>query len=147
MFDFIKTIPKPWKHAIILGIDLALVPVSLLGAFLIQVGVELHEQALLHGFLLAVAIIPVAGLVSVRLGLPYIQFKAYEIRAVLRTGILALLTGVAAVALNNILGFRFQSEIFVTFLFVFFTLSVAARLIGLNVLLWIYKKGRTRRQV
>lgn len=91
--------------------------------------------------------IGVAAIVSVGLGIPSIRLNAYESYAILRTGVFATSVAmlIAAISIITLSGVPFS--VFVVFAFLFFGLSVSVRVIGLQFLLWVYRRGQEQTRV
>ncbi len=147
MHDFVRDLPRPWKRRLLLGHDVVLAPISLLLAF------GLREEALwpidpaLPSWPYFLFLTALAGVTSTVLGLPGIRLIAYEARAMMRTGALALVLVVCGALTNAWLGSGLSTALFVSFGFLYFGLSVVSRIIGLNLLLWIYRQGTERTRV
>jgi len=147
MYAYIKKLPRKRKKAIVLGVDLSLIVISLFLAFCLQSNslwpaVEISESWVFFPLLVASG-----GIISISLGIPAIKLNAYESRAVLKTGIFASFLALTGSSVNGLAGVVMPHAIFVIFGSIFFSLSVASRLAGLRVLLWIYRQGQTRTRV
>ena len=133
------------KRLILLAVDVALVPVALLIAFALQQN-GLPGAPGQHWALLPVVMLLAALLVLVT-GTHRIQLKAYEARAIMLTGVQALLLGTATALLDDMAGLATPLPAFINFTLVYFLLSVATRAGMLQVLLWVYRKGSRQTRV
>ncbi len=147
MYNLVKTLPRFWKRTIVLCVDLSLVPFSLYLAFSLQLNTLWPGAAMADSWALFPLVTGLAAVISISLGIPSIKLNAFETRAVLRTaGFAALLTTITA-ATSRLAGTGIPSATIIVFGFLFFTLSVASRLAGLRVILWIYRRGSNRTRV
>ena len=140
MLGFVKSLSRRAKQAILLSLDMALVPVSLSLTIYLLTG-ELMPVSWLQDHWAALALLVLAsGFMSVLLGLPRIQLKSYEISAMGRSAMLAL--GLAALmgTLNGVMEAPGPTSAPVTFAMVFLVLSALCRLLLLQFLLSVYRK-------
>lgn len=96
MYTFVKTLSRRRKRAILLGVDMVFAPFSLFLAVCLQQNTLWPSALLVEFWTLFPLITILAGVISVSLGIPNIQLKTYETRAILKTGgfaaLLALIT-------------------------------------------------------
>ncbi len=147
MLNLISSLSRTQKSLIFLSIDLCLVPLALLLAIAVQTlpdpaMVTLDKTLPVLPWLLAL----VAGL-AVGLGLPMVQLKAYERRAVALTALLAAGGAVALASLSRLAGLGLPPLTHVLFGLGYFLLLVAVRAILLQILLEVYRRARPRRRV
>jgi len=147
MYHFIRNLPRRWKRLILLSADILLAPLCLWIAIALQVETLWPEAMLAANWQLLVVTAALAGGLSSGLGIHRIKLNAYETRAVLKTGLLALLLMLAAAGFGGASGSGLSLAGFIIFGFLYFSLSVAAHLIGLQILLWIYRQGQNRTRV
>jgi len=130
----------------LLVVDVALIPVSLLGALALQGMPEMHVTV--GGHLLPMLLLmAIGGMLSSVLGLPQVQLKSYESHAIALTGVHALLLGLAAAVLDDMAGFATPLANFINFALVYFLLAVSARMGMLQLLLSIYRRGQDQSRV
>ncbi len=145
MYAFVLSLSRLQKQLILLGVDLGLIPVSLLLATFIATG---SVPALADIWPFLTILIAAGAAASHGLDLPRIQLKAYEHRAALRTiayaalvGAVCGLTGPAFLVSGSV------GPVVVSFTMVLIVLSVASRLAMHGLLLEIYRRGTVRRRV
>ena len=147
MHSFITTMSRKAKQLILLAVDVCLVPFAILTAFLLQAN-GLQEVVPRGGTWLALPfLMAVAGLLSITIGIHRIQLKAYESHAVALTGVHAVLLGLAAAILGDIAGYGMPLAATINFMLVYFLMSVATRVLMLQILLRIYRQGRAQCRV
>lgn len=131
------------KRLILLIIDVALVPVALLIAFALQ-GTSMPYAS---GGTMLPLLMGLSALLVLVTGIHRIQLKAYESRAIMMTGAHALLLGLTSAILDDMAGYGTPPATFINFVLVYFLLSVATRVVMLQVLLWIYRRGTPQTRV
>src|SRR5690606_23449670 len=142
MLKLITSLSRGHKTVIILMLDLLLLPLAMLFAFMVQSlprsGLEVMADVLpVLPWLLG----PVAGL-ALWLGLPKIQLKAYERRAVGLTAILAGGAGLWLVGLLRLIDPDLPIGTSVIFALCYFLSMVAARVILLQLVMKVYRRAR-----
>ncbi|WP_425054004.1 polysaccharide biosynthesis protein [Psychromarinibacter sp. S121] len=130
-----------------LGVDLVLVPAALfLTLGLQQQGAtasgELARAAPMLGLLMVLGTV-----LSLLMGIPKIQLKAYDLSGIGRTAVFAMAMAMAAGGLGSAAGLGYASGVYIVFGLVFFLLSAASRMILLQILWAIYRGDRPRRRV
>lgn len=147
MYRFVNTLSRNVKRYILLTVDVFLVPVALfLGLALQQSGFP-NLDVFAGRWLSLPLLMGLSGLVSTAMGINKIQLKAYETRAIGMTGAHAVLLGLATAVLDDLAGFGTPVATFINFALVYFLLSVAARVIMLQILLAIYRNGQEQCRV
>jgi FlaA1/EpsC-like NDP-sugar epimerase len=141
MYDFVNWLSRSQKQAIILVLDVVLVPIALVATALLLFGSRLSPDWMLDNWFVIVALMAACTLLSVTLRLPRIQMKSYEITAMGRSAILAAGLGLLLVLLNGRPGTILPTTGPVIFGAMFLLLSAAARLVLLQALLRIYRDG------
>jgi len=147
MYTAFKRLAPQWKRFIFIVVDLVLIVVALFFSFSLLENILLPIRAATENWALFLLLTGVAIPVSTGLGIPGIKLNAYEIRAVFRTGLFAMIITAVGATVTRIIGDDFASPVFVVFGFLFFGLSVASRLVGLQWLLYIYSKSPDRARV
>ena len=147
IFDLIPALPRKAKQAVIVAVDVCLVPLALIAAVALQYN-EVPSLARLAGY---GAIIPllmlVAWLMEVALGVHRVQLKAYEARSMRLS--LAHSTAVAAAAavLDDLARLGTPFAAFILLGLIHFGLAVLMRFVLLQVLLAIYRRGQEQTRV
>jgi len=147
MRKFFEGLPRTWKRFILLSVDLVFVPVALLVAFCLEFKSMWPGDDLVAVWQIFPTTIGVAAIVSVGLGIPSIRLNAYESYAILRTGVFATSVAMLIAAISIITRSGVPFSVFVVFAFLFFGLSVSVRVIGLQFLLWVYRRGQEQTRV
>ncbi len=146
LLTFIKTMSRPQKQVTMLGVDLMLVPVALLFTLGLQdqgpVLAEFHRAGPVVGLLMILG-----AALSLVLGIPKIQLKAYDLSGIGRTALFSIGMAMAAFVLGAFAGLPYGVGIYIVFGLVFFLLSAASRMILLQVLWAIYRSDQPRRRV
>ena len=147
LLRFVSRLPRRAKQAIIVSLDVTLVPVALLTSH------ALLENALPSGMLLAqnwmaiTILMAVAGLLCTAMGIHKVQLKAYESRAFAMTAVHALLVGAVALLLNQLSGFGNPVSDAIVFAFIYLGLCAGSRMLLLQVLRWIYRSSKNNMRV
>lgn len=147
MYRFVSTMPREAKRRILLIVDVVLLPLALLAAFALQTNAAPAGDSLLGHWAALPLLMSVGALVALVLGIPKVQLKAYESRAIGLTAMHAVIMAVVAALLNALSGFATQIAVFINFALVYFLMSVATRMIMLQVLLGIYRSGQDQCRV
>ncbi|UTH46256.1 polysaccharide biosynthesis protein [Loktanella salsilacus] len=146
MYRWVSSLSRRYKRAMLLVIDVLLIPGALLGAMLLQGSFDLVGTILGHWLALPLLMV-IGGLLSSVLGLPLIQLKSYESHAIALTGVHAVLLGLSAAVLDDMAGFGTPLAGFINFTLVYFLISVATRMGMLQLLLGIYRRGQDQSRV
>ena len=147
LFLILQRLTRSQKASIVLSLDLLLLPLALLFAFALQPQPESALQ-LLGQMLptLPYVLVSVAAL-SMWLGLPQIQLKAYERHAVGQTVLVASCATLVEAVFCLIFGPDLAFGTHVVFGICYFLFMVAARAVLYQVVLAIYRRVRPCRQV
>lgn len=129
------------KKAILLVLDLLLVPLAALAAVALQVSAA-PLQFLADNLVIVPVLTGAALVLSTALGLRRVRLKDYQIGAVLRTGILACLIGLCSTLFAVLGGFPARGALHVTFALAYFALYAGSRLVLLQVLLKVYRRSK-----
>lgn len=147
LFHTLQRLTRKQKSAIVLFLDLALVPLALLFTFSVQAlpqpPLVLLGQSLIT---LPYLMLAIAGL-SLWLGLPQVQLKSYERHAVGQTVIVAAFAMLAETVLCVLFGPAVPSGTHVVFGISYFLFMVAVRATLYQMVLAIYRRARPGRQV
>jgi FlaA1/EpsC-like NDP-sugar epimerase len=147
---FATTLDRRSKYAILLALDIILVPISLiLSGYLYGNGLVNQVIAKPEPFFLPALGLAVAGAaVSAVFGLPRIKLNAYENSGIQRTAVSAVvLGGLSYVWMAMLIEQAPQARIVVLFTLVMVVLSVAARISLRSLLLKMYQSGSDRQRV
>ncbi len=143
----IKSLTRTQKQAVMLGVDLTLVPLALLFTLMVQ---RQGESA----FAELAGIWPVVGLLMVMaaafstiLGIPNMRLNSYDMSSTGKTGLFAGMLALAGLALGRTAGLGYGAGIYVVFGIVFFLFSVSSRVVMLQMLLTLYRREQPRRRV
>ncbi|KPQ07496.1 MAG: putative nucleoside-diphosphate sugar epimerase [Rhodobacteraceae bacterium HLUCCA12] len=140
MLNHVKSLSRPTKQAILLGLDMALVPVALgLTAYLLTGNPPGAAWITDHWSTLVILIVG-SSVMSTLLGLPRIQLKSYEISAMGRSAMLAAALAVVMVTFDRTLDAPSIVGAAVVFAMMYLVLSALTRLFLLQILLYIYRK-------
>ena len=142
MLEFVKALSRPQKQAILLAVDLVLVPLALALALMMQFS-SLTPFAGLEGIWLVTAVLVLlTAALAAALGIHKIQLKSYEIWALGKTALLALALGVTFAVLAYLAGLDLPMGSYAVFAVVFLTLSAGTRMLMLQLLLVIYRRDQ-----
>ena len=147
MLQFVKSMTRREKQAVLLGIDLTLVPLALVFTLAVQ-GQSPHSFARLLDIGPVVGLILVlAAALSTILGIPNIRLNAYDMSGVGKTALFAALLALATYALGTISQLGYPVGVYVVFGLAFFLFSAASRVMMLQVLLSMYRRDIPRCRV
>lgn len=146
ILNLIKTMSRPQKQVIMLGVDLVLVPAALLFTLGLQEQGPVLAELLRAGPVVGLLMVLGAAL-SLVLGIPKIQLKAYDLSGIGRTAVFAGLLAFSAFVLGRTAGLGYAAGIYIVFGLVFFLLSAACRMIMLQILWALYRSALPRRRV
>ncbi len=147
MLDIIKSLTRGQKQAILLGVDLALVPLALLFTFSIQFADSSAMDRLLQSGPVLGMIMVLAAALSIVLGIHNTRLGAYDISGTGKTAIFAGLLALASFTLGRIAGLGYGGAVYVVFGLLFFLLSTATRVVMLQALLTLYRRETPRCRV
>lgn len=147
MLAFVKSLPRSAKQAVLLCLDMALVPVSISLTIFLLSGDFMSLGWLKDHWIAMTLLVAAAAGISVLLGLPRIQLKSYEVSAMGRSAVLALVLAGLIFVLNNTLETPGPSSAPLTFAMVYLMLSALCRLMLLQLLLHIYRRDVTGTRV
>lgn len=147
LFSVIDRLSRRQKQAALLAVDMVLAPVAMLLSAMVVYHLLPVAAAAARVSPLLMAGFVVAGLASMMLGMPQVQLKSYESRAILRTGVLALLVGGGTALLAAPSGADHPPSWLILFGLIYFLLLVAARVLLLHLLVWALRLGVPQRRV
>ena len=147
MLRLINSLQRKTKQMVVLCIDIGLVPAALVVAFALQMnGFPPFESGTLDWLALPLLML-IAGLLSATMGIHRIQLKSYESRAIGMTAAHATIMGIATATLDDLANYGTAFATFIIFSLVYFLLAVGLRMILLQVLLAMYRRGNTQYRV
>jgi FlaA1/EpsC-like NDP-sugar epimerase len=147
MYRFVKGLNRAQKRAILLVIDLCLVPVALVTAFALQLNGMPPGRLLAQVWPIFPLLLGAAAMISVALGIPRIKLNAYESRAIAKTAAFAAILALMGAAVNGVAANGVPGAVFIVFGVIFFLLSAGSRLLLLQLVLLIYRQGHPRTRV
>ena len=147
MYRFVSSLSRNAKRYILLSIDVLLVPIALATAFALQQNGLPSVESFLRNWLALPLLMMIAALLVLVTGIHRIQLKAYESRAIALTGVHALLLGLSTAIMDDMAGYGTPLATFINFVLVYFLMSVATRVVMLQILLWIYRRGKKHSRV
>jgi len=147
MLNLIRSLTRAQKGYVFLAIDLALIPAALLFTYTVQVLPLSAVQTLLQTLPVLPYLLAAAALLSVWLGLPTIQLKAFEGYAVRLTAILSAALAVVAALLSGFAGLNQPPGTHVIFGISYFMLVVTSRALLYRVVTDIYRRAQPRCRV
>ena len=95
MLRFLTRLSRPVKQAIIVGVDLLMIPVAIFAAFSLQMNGLPPLEGLVRHWPAIPLLMLIGGLLAVVMGIHKIQLKAFENRAIGMSAIHALTMGLA----------------------------------------------------
>ena len=147
MLKLISSLSRSQRGYVFLGIDLALIPVTLLFTFSVQVLPSSALETLRASLPILPYLLLIAAALAKWLGLPNIQLKAYERFAIGLTALYALGLAAALAGLSWIAGLGLPAGTHVIFGLCYFLFVVATRMVLLQVVTAMYRYAEPRRRV
>lgn len=147
MLSIVVRMPRRAKQAMIVILDVLLVPLALALALALQMNAARGLSALARHWEAIPLLMMIAALLSIVMGIHRVQLKAYEIRSVGMTAIHAILIGLSTAILDGLASYGTPMATFINFALVYFLLTVTARIALLQVLLTVYRQGRDQVRV
>jgi FlaA1/EpsC-like NDP-sugar epimerase len=147
LYRLVISLSRFQKQLVFLSLDMAIVPVALVFAILLNDGADLSWQLAWSIMPLVLSLLGVAAITSSALGLPRIKLNAYESRSIMRTAVFAAIAGFAGLVFNHWMGRHLQPETFVIFTMIFLIMAVSWRVVLRHFLIKIYLRGSDRMRV
>ncbi len=147
MLRRLTTLPRQAKQAVIISVDVLLVPVALVAALALQQNGLSGMRGLATHWPAVPLLMLVAALLGIVMGTHRIQLKAYENWAIALTAIHAAMLAMVIAALDELAGYGTSFSTFINFALVYFLMVYAARVLMLHLLLQIYRQGREQVRV
>jgi FlaA1/EpsC-like NDP-sugar epimerase len=127
--------------------DLALIPLALIFTYLLQSLPRPAAEMMLQSLPVLPYLLLVGLIVSMWLGLPYVQLRAYERHAVWLTGILSLILAVTLAGLTLLAGPALPLGTFVMFGLGYLFCAVVTRVVLYQVVTVLYRRDEPRCRV
>jgi FlaA1/EpsC-like NDP-sugar epimerase len=147
MLIFLTQLPRQTKQAIIVAIDICLIPVAIFAAFALQMNGMPPLDGLLRNWQAVPLMMMIGTLLALVMGIHKIQLKSYENHAIGMSAVHAILMGLAIAVLDDLAQFGTPLATFITFSLVYFVMVYVTRLVLLQVLLGIYRRGNEQVRV
>ena len=147
MYRLVSRLPRTTKRQILLAVDVALVPLALLAALSLQQNGLPEIDGMARNWLALPLLMGISGLLSVVLSIHKIQLKAYESHAIGLTAIHAVLLGLATAVMDDLAGLSTPLATFINFALVYFLMVITMRMVMLQFLLVIYRRGQDQCRV
>jgi FlaA1/EpsC-like NDP-sugar epimerase len=142
MYNMASTLARSTKRRILLFIDIILVPPALMTAMALQNDDGLAFANMAEHWLAVPLLMGFSALLTVVLGLHRVQLKAFENHAIGLTALHAILLGLAAAVMDDLAGYGTSFATFINFALLYFFMSTGMRMLMLQVLLMIYRRGQ-----
>ncbi len=147
MLTAVTQLGRRAKHAILLGVDLLIVPLAYLFTLAVQQGGQTPDLDHWQGVMLVALLVLITAAVSSFLDIPRIRLKSYDINGVARIAAMAGLVALANAALHIVAGTGMGAGTFIVFGIVFFLFSAASKFAMLELLVAIYRSQKPRCRV
>lgn len=147
MLDLIRSLDRPTKRKILVGIDVASALIALVLTWLVVLGRlpggEDGRLALAFG---AVAALGTAGMVMA-LGLHRVKLNTYDTKGVAESGVVAMAVSMLAAVFNLLVGRPLPDQAFIVFGMSDAVLTIGLRVALKSYVVWLYERGRKRKRV
>ena len=147
MLNLISSLTRKQKVWVFLAIDLVLIPVALLFTYSVQALPAPAMTTLFQTLPILPYLMALAAALSMWLGLPHIQLKAYEGHAIGLTAILAGALALAAALMSAFAGLGLPSGTYVIFGIGYFMALVTCRVLLYQVVTAVYRRALPRCRV
>ncbi len=147
MLNIIRALTKRQKVYVLLALDLALIPLALMATYALQALPRPALDTMLMTLPQLPYLLMAGAAISLWLGLPTIQLKAYESHAVGLTAILSVLLAGTSALLSLVSGLPLPPGTHVIFGILYFLSVVAVRAVLYQVLTALYRRASPRCRV
>ena len=147
MLNLVKNMTRSQKQAVLLCVDLLLVPLALLFTLAVQAQNADPAAHMLRIWPVVGLLMVLAAALSTILRIPNTRLNAYDMSGVGKTAVFAFLLALAAFALGRTSGLDFSAGVYVVFGIVFFLFSAGSRVVMLHLVLNLYRREQPRRRV
>jgi FlaA1/EpsC-like NDP-sugar epimerase len=147
MLTALTELSRPIKQAILIAIDICLIPPAILAAFALQMNGMPPLDGLVANWQAIPLTMMIGTLLALVMGNHKVQLKAFETRAIGMTAAHAILMGLAIAVLDGLARFGTPLATFITFSLVYFVMVYLTRMLLLQILLGIYRRGNEQVRV
>jgi FlaA1/EpsC-like NDP-sugar epimerase len=147
MLNFINTLTRKQKGYVLLSIDVALIPITLLFTFTVQSLPTPAIQTLTQSLPSLPSLVAIAIGLSFWLGLPHIRLNAYERSAIRLTALLAVGVTLASALLAQFMGPTLPPGTYVIFGLSYFLFCVVSRTMLYQMVTALYRRAEPRCRV
>jgi FlaA1/EpsC-like NDP-sugar epimerase len=147
MYEFLESLPRAVKFAVLLSVDALLTPVCLYLAFALRYGTSTPMEALSQSTLMFPLLLALGIMTAIFLGLPKISVSSYELRGVYKSGAFAIAMTFLAIGLSYLLKFDTPRSVPLIFGVLLFLGSAGARVLAHAILQFSYDRCNTRKPV
>jgi FlaA1/EpsC-like NDP-sugar epimerase len=146
MYRSLTQISRRSKLSILLGLDLALVPISIVAALLLRYGMTNPVPLLTESYAFVLSMTVVGAIVIYGFGLHRIKLQSIAIRAIGQIGLASIVLVIAAMALSYTMNAATPRSVPVIVGALFFVLAVGSRILGIALLNMLreFDTSRTR---
>ena len=141
MVKFVISMSRAQKRLVLLLLDLGLVPIAFAASFVIFSGLARSGGAVVDNWPLIPLLVVVAFTLSLSLGTSNIRLKQYDMAAVQKTALFAILLSLSSLALAELGKLGIPHGYHVVFGMVYFALASSGRILLLHILLAIYSES------
>ncbi|WP_425437123.1 polysaccharide biosynthesis protein [Oceaniglobus roseus] len=144
---FVTTLPRHYKRALLLAVDVLLVPVAYAFTVAVQRDTYGALTSAINITLVVLLLMGLAGAVSTLLRIPHIRLIDLNVKTMGRMALLSALIAVCGAALHRIAGAELAVGTYVVFGIVYFLFSAAGRIVLLEVAMNMYRRVNARCRV
>lgn len=147
MIDFLDSLSRPAKRAILLFMDIFLVSVAFVCAFALRYGMPNPVPVVLNEVPLLLLVTLLSGLIINAMGLPQIKLQSLEVQAVARIAVTAVTLAVTAIVASYLIASGEPRSVPLIFGTLFFWMSLGTRLVAIAILDKLRERGTARLSV
>jgi FlaA1/EpsC-like NDP-sugar epimerase len=134
MYKSLTQISRRSKLSILLGLDLALVPISIVAALVLRYGMTNPVPLLTERYAFILSMTVVGAIVIYGFGLHRIKLQSIAIRAIGQIGLVSIVLVIAAIVLSYTMNAATPRSVPVIVGALFFVLAVSSRILGIALL-------------
>ncbi|WP_108482974.1 polysaccharide biosynthesis protein [Oceaniglobus ichthyenteri] len=147
LIRYFTSLSRQKKRAILLGVDVALVPLAYGFTLLVQQEAPADYLSFGPGPLVLALLMVVAAAISTLMKIPNIRLKSYDISGMGRIAAMSGALAVVSAALHQVAGTGLAAGSYVMFGIVYFLIAAASRVVLLEVLSAMYRRINPRCRV
>ncbi len=147
LLDNLLNMSRSAKRMVFLTADILLIPISLYTAFALRYGTATPFPMVMESWELFVLMTVFGGAIIYFFNLPKIKLNAFETRAMLQVGLVAVSLSVTAMAVSYLLQLSGSRSVPLIFGMLFFVASVLMRVLGLYVITYLSDRAGGRQHV